>query len=314
MSSAAARDLLAAAALSALLFAAGALLPLLGVLPGFFAAVPLVLVAARRGPLPAAGAAALAAGALLAAGMPPVVALLYAGEHGLPGVWLGTRLGRGGRLFPAAAAAAVAVTAAGVVAVTAWSRAAGIAPVEVIARQLGEAVRLLGGGLGGQTGGRPSPEELPAIAAGLLRIAPGLALVGLFLEYGLNGLVAMRALLRSGQPGVRTPDLLGFRLPEPLVWGFIASLALALAPLPAAAAVGRNVALPLAVLYLVQGLAVTLHLAVRLRLSRLATVLIAAALVLQPFLLAVPFLLGVLDFRFDFRRLGGGHSGAGPAA
>ena len=62
-----------------------------------------------------------------------------------------------------------------------------------------------------------------------------------------------------------------------------------------------NVVLPLLFVYLLQGLSITLHLAARVRLSRFGRTMFASALVFFPWLLVAPLMLGLLDFRFDFR-------------
>ncbi len=298
------RELVLASGLSAALFAAGALVPLVGAVAGFFAAVPLIVLAARRGALAALLAAAAGAGALLAAGLPPMAVLLYLVEHGAPGAGIGARLGRGGRLFPAVATAAVVVAALGAVAVAAWTAGGGTSPAGVVEQHLAETIAAMSSGTQ-PAAELPTPEEIAAFVAGLWALLPGIAVAGLLIEYGLGSLLAIRFLLLSGGSGVRPPDLTGFRVPDRTIWLFIASLALAWAPHPAPAAVGRNAAIPLALVYLLQGLAVSLHYAARVRISRLGAVLIAIVVALQPYLLLVPFLLGVLDFRFDFRRRGG---------
>ena len=74
-----------------------------------------------------------------------------------------------------------------------------------------------------------------------------------------------------------------------------------LGPADRVATVALNAVLPLLFAYLLQGLSITLHLAARARLSRFGRIMFASALVFFPWLLAVPLLLGLLDFRFDFR-------------
>ena len=81
----------------------------------------------------------------------------------------------------------------------------------------------------------------------------------------------------------------------------IPALALCWAPQPRVATVALNAVLPLLFAYLLQGLSITLHLAARARLSRFSRIMFASALVFFPWLLAAPLLLGLLDFRFDFR-------------
>ena len=124
--------------------------------------------------------------------------------------------------------------------------------------------------------------------------------IGVFLECALNSLLAARVLARGAAAG-QPLNLTILRLPEWLVWVLIPALALCWAPWPRVSTVALNAVLPLIFGYLLQGLSITLHLAVRARLSRFGTIMFASALVFFPWLLAAPLLLGLLDFRFDFR-------------
>ena len=129
---------------------------------------------------------------------------------------------------------------------------------------------------------------------------PAVTLIGIFLECSLNSLLAARVLAR-GQAGAQPLNLTIFRLPEWLVWVLIPALALCWAPQTRVATVALNAVLPLLFAYLLQGLSITLHLAARAQLSRFSRIMFASALIFFPWLLAAPLLLGLLDFRFDFR-------------
>jgi hypothetical protein len=134
----------------------------------------------------------------------------------------------------------------------------------------------------------------------LRRILPAVTLIGVFLECALNSLLAARVL---AQGGVNAPprDLTILRLPEWLVWVLIPALALCWVPQSRVATVALNATVPLLFGYLLQGLSITLHLAVRARLSRFGRTMFAAAFIFFPWILVGPLLLGLLDFRFDFR-------------
>ena len=142
--------------------------------------------------------------------------------------------------------------------------------------------------------------SLEEVLAFVRRVLPAVTLIGIFLECSLNSLLVARVLARGGG-AVRPLDLTGLKLPEWLVWVLIPALALCWAPQDTVATVALNVLLPLLLGYLLQGLSIVLHLAARARLSRFARTLYASALVFFPWLLAVPLLLGLLDFRFGFR-------------
>lgn len=296
------RDLVAASALSALLFATGALVPLVGPPAGFVSAAPLIWLAARHGRTAGLLGGLLATAALLPA-LPPPVALIYAIEHALPAWYLGWRLRQGRSIAAGSAAAALVVTAL-VIGMALLLAGRGQDPVQLLEQQLREGLVELGGSA---TDGQPGAANLAALGANLeealafmRRVLPAVTLIGIFLECALTTLVAVRLLARS-EAGVKPPVLTAFALPEWLVWVLIPALALCWAPQTGVATVALNVLLPLGFGYLLQGLSISLHLAARARLSRFARVLFASSLVVFPWLLAAPLLLGLLDFRFGFR-------------
>ena len=90
-------------------------------------------------------------------------------------------------------------------------------------------------------------------------------------------------------------------MPEWLVWVLIPTLALCWTPQARVATVALNAVLPLLFAYLLQGLSIALHFAVRLGLTRLSRALFALAFAIYPWLLAAPLLVGLLDFRFGVR-------------
>ncbi len=296
------RDLAAASACSALLFATGALLPLIGPPAGFISATPLIWLAARHGRMIGLLGGVLATVALLAVLAPPV-ALVYAMEHALPAGYLGWRLRRGKGIVAGSAAAGLVVTAL-VIGMALLLAGRGQDPVQLLEQQLREGLVELGGSA---TNGQPGTDSLPALnenleeaLAFMRRALPALTLVGIFLECAFSSLLASRLLARAevaAQPLLMT----AFALPEWLVWVLIPALALCWAPQSTVATVALNVLLPLGFGYLLQGLSISLHLAARARLSRFARILFASSLVVFPWLLVAPLLLGLLDFRFGFR-------------
>ena len=296
------RDLAAASSLSALLFASGVLVPLLGPPAGFFSAAPLIWLAARHGWTAGLLGGLLATAALLPA-LPPPVALIFSLEHALPAWFLGSRLRQGKSIVAGSSAAAIVVTTLMIVAALVLT-GKGHDPVQVLEQQLREGLAELGGdGTGGPAGiGNPAAlnESLETALALLRRVLPAVTLIGIFLECSLNSLLAARVLAR-GQASAQPLNLTIFRLPEWLVWVLIPVLALCWAPQTRVATVALNAVLPLLFAYLLQGLSITLHLAARSQLSRFSRIMFASALMFFPWLLAAPLLLGLLDFRFDFR-------------
>jgi uncharacterized protein YybS (DUF2232 family) len=290
-------DLGAVSALSALLFATGIHLPLVGQAAIFLSAVPLIWFAARQGPASGALAALLAAALLLPA-LPPPATLIYALEHALPAPFLGWWLARARPLSRGAALAALVVTA--LVLGTAFFLAGGGGrdAVQLLEEQLRAAFAEMGEGAGG--GAVPAPADLEQIFALVRRVLPALTLVGIYLECALTALLAARLLARAAAP-VRQPDLAAFSLPERLVWVLIAALALAWVPVPEVRTVALNALLPLLFAYLLQGFSILLHLAARVGIGRLGRALGALAFAVSPWLLGLPLLVGALDFFVGFR-------------
>lgn len=296
------RDLLAASALSALLFATGVLVPLIGPPAGFFSAAPIIWLAARRG-LPAGLLSGLLAAAALFPALPPPIVMVFFLEHAFPAWYLGSRMRRGGSILAGSTAAALVVTVLMIGAAVVLT-SGGSDPVGMLEQQLREGLADFGGSAPGQAPSGDSQAALNArledILALLRRVLPAVTLIGIFLECALNSILAARILAR-GNAEAKQLDLTILHLPEWLVWVLIPVLALCWAPQTRVATVALNAVLPLLLLYLIQGLSIVLYLAARVRLSRFGRIMLASALVFFPWLLALPLTLGLLDFRFDFR-------------
>ena len=291
-------DLVPASALSALLFATGVLVPVFGQPLGFVSSAPLVWLAARHGVRAGMLGGLLATAALLPL-LPPPVTLIFAVEHVLPAAGLGWSLARGrGIALPSAVAAAL-VTALLIGAAYLFAADAGRSPAALLEEQLRAAFSELEGAAG-TTAAPAALPQLEEILALLRRVLPAIALIGIWLECALNTLIAARFLAR-GSPSFTRPDLTSFALPETLVWVLIPVLALSLVPQREVANIALNALLPLLFAYLLQGLSIALHFAMRARVSRLGLTLAAAGCAVYPPLLVLPLLLGLLDFRFAFR-------------
>lgn len=294
-------DLVSAGALSALLFAAGVLVPVFGQPLGFLSSAPLVWLTARHGLRSGLLGGLLASAALLPV-LPPPVTLIFAVEHVLPAAALGWSLVRGRGIALPSAIAAVIVTALLIGAAYLFAADTGRDPAALLEEQLRAAFAELdgAGGEGATTQAPAALQQLEEILGLLRRVLPAIALVGIFLECAINALIAARFLARSGTV-IRPPNLTGFALPEALVWLLIPVFALSLVPQHLVATVALNALLPLLFAYLLQGLSIALHFAVRAGLSRLGRTLLALAFALYPPLLLLPLLIGLVDFRFSFR-------------
>jgi hypothetical protein len=98
------------------------------------------------------------------------------------------------------------------------------------------------------------------------------------------------------------PSFLRWAMPDYLIWLLILAGFALLRGTLSLHGIPLAVMIFLVVLYTLQGLAIGLHRA-RLRGVPAALMVVFLLLVLlQPFLLAIPLLFGLLDFRFDFRR------------
>lgn len=296
------RDLVLASALSALLFASGVFVPLLGSAAGFFSAAPLIWLAARHGRTAGLLGGILATAALLPT-LPPPIALIYSLEHALPAWFLGARIRQGKSIVAGSSVAAVVVTVL-IIGAALVLTGRGHDPVQVLEQQLREGLAELGGDASVDPSGNGSTAafnaSLEEILALLRRVLPAVTLIGIFLECSLNSLVAARVLAR-GDAAARPRNLTIFRLPEWVVWILIPALALCWTPQERVATFALNAAVPLLFIYLIQGLSITLHLAARARFTRFGRTMFVSAFVFFPWLLAAPLLLGLLDFRFGFR-------------
>jgi uncharacterized protein YybS (DUF2232 family) len=294
-------DLGPAGALSALFFATGVLVPLVGQPLGFLSSAPLVWLAARHGIRAGLLGSLLATSALLPL-LPPPVTLIFAVEHAFPAAGLGWALARGRGVARPSAVAAILVTALMIGAAFLFASDAGRDPSRLLEEQLRAAFAELGEATGGgsETATPLTPARFDEILALLRKVLPAVALVGIFLECAVNMLIASRFLARQA-PGFAAPNLAAFVLPENLVWAVIPALALPLIAKGTVATVALNVLIPLLFAYLLQGLSIALHLVERAQMSRVGRMLFTLAFVIQPWLLALPLLLGLVDFRFSFR-------------
>lgn len=292
-------DLLPAAGLAALLFATAVLVPVFGQPLGFLSSAPLVWLAARHGLRPGLLGSLLAAAALLPV-LPPPVTLIFAVEHAIPAAGLGWALARGKGIARPSGVAALVIATLLIGGAYLLAADAGRGPAGLLEEQLRAAFAELGSAGGGQPPDPASLRQFEEILALLRRVLPAIALVGIFLECAVNTLLAAR-ILAARDPAFKAPDLTAFSLPEWLVWAVIPALGLSLLPQRPVSTVALNVLIPLLLAYLLQGLSIALHLAARAGLSRLGRTLFALAFALQPWLLALPLLLGLLDFRFAFR-------------
>lgn len=262
----------------------------------------------RRGVRVAAGATAAAIAFLMAASGPGRVLLAGGVAAVLTATWLIDR-GRecadlGGLAVPTLATAGTALAAAVLAAPAAvrrWEEAIGSAVADSGARAL-ERYR----GLGMDPDSLDALESVTAAAAAaVVQLWPALVALGIWPGVWL----AHRLLARHGRIGHGLAARLGnrpflrFRAGETAVWILIAGLAALWLPPGPARRVGANVALALAVVYALQGLAVALWWARRRGVGLVWRVVVLALLFafLPPVLAAGLFVLGLADHWRAFR-------------
>jgi len=297
------KDLAVAALLASGFFLAGVLVPVAGPFLGFFSSAPLIWLGHRAGGRLALLAGVLALAALLPV-VPPPAAAFFAAEHLLPGCYLGARL-TAGRGLAASSVRATALAAGGLLAIALGAFAvSGADPRAFLDRQIEESIGQAQGNLAGP--GAALPPEFEPLLRFLRRTFPALFLFGVFSEAALNGLIVLRLAARALPGSVRLPAVTQFALPERLVWVLIPSLAALWVPQRLVSLVALNLTVLLGFFYLLQGLSIVLHFLARARISRPVFTLLVMVMILQPYLLAIPLALGLLDFRFEFRKRGAG--------
>ena len=202
-------DLLPAAALSALLFATGVLVPARSATPAGFL---VVAAPARSGSPPGTGCPArtasaglLAAAALLPV-LPPPVTLIFAVEHALPAAWyLGWRARPRQGDCRRSAVAAVVVTALLIGGALPARRGRRAGPRRA---PRGAAARgLRRDSAGARAGGQPARaaptlRQFEEILALLRRVLPAVTLIGIFLECAVNTPARAARVLTARRPGL----------------------------------------------------------------------------------------------------------------
>ena len=153
----------------------------------------------------------------------------------------------------------------------------------------------------GVTGG-PASEETAKFMVFFSKALPAVLFVTIFIQFSLNALAVIFAPLPGPPLPVSRPSLTSFALPDGTVWVFIPSLAALLFSSPPLQTAAVNLTIVLVFLYLLQGMSIVVHFMNRLKMSKPVRMLFLIAALLQPYILLIPVLAGLLDFRFDFRK------------
>ncbi len=130
-------------------------------------------------------------------------------------------------------------------------------------------------------------------------VFPALFVVGALLNSLFCALV-IAGFTSSSLP--ERPPFSSLKLPDPLIWLFIILAFAGIWDSKALWGVPLGTLLVISFLYLLQGIAVAVEFAERRRVSSWIRLIVAVLVIQLPFFLAVFAVLGLLDFRFDFRR------------
>lgn len=292
------------AAVSALLFSTGLVVPFIGFITAFLAAVPLALVR-LHGSRIVALAAAVIGGVLIALAFSPLVAAWYMAQCGLAGFLVADLALRGFgpvRTVLWSTAAAVVLMA---LLVAAISVTTGFNPQQFVEKEiqqgLQQAMKLY------EAPGGLADQDREALASGMesvrqvmLLIYPALATLNLLVVSLITSGFFYRAAIRRSLVAAPVP-FREFRTPDLLVWPAIVAGFAMLAPSPLVTTPALNLLVVLGVVYFMQGLAVLLSLMERSDYRGLLKAFLAILLLTQPYLAMVVAIIGIFDLWGDFR-------------
>lgn len=295
-------DALASAALAALLFLLGVSSFAAGQLSAFFAPVPITWVTARHGK--GTGATALLLSSSLVLPFLTLQAVIsFTVGSSLLGWLFGLLLSRGTGFVKAGALTAAAVIVLSLASSALYLSVAGLGPASFLEYQVDEIVAeartaleelSLGSGSG-------TPADADAVVDIFRTLLPAILLITLFLQCASSGFLALALLSRSDPARWRFPDLGSYSLSDFAVWFLIPVLALQWVPFQPVRTAALNVAILLLFFYLLQGLSIAVHFLRRLNAARPLRMILVILVLLQPYLLALPLLVGLLDFKFSWR-------------
>ncbi len=285
------------------LFLAFMYLPVLGMIPGFFAPVPGAYYTLKSGRKIGA-AVLLATSALLLAAANPDVLLIYLLQAGLLSLALPEfllRLKGGARsvIYSVAINLAVLLLAA---LLYAFSTGADIHAKVTKGVQSSITQTALFYEKAGVKGDelKALQETMQQAGALIVTIYPSLVTVSFGLIACLNLLVLARISARLRMP-LYVGDFKKYRNPEPLVWLLIAAGFGMLAPDKLVHLASLNVLIVLCAFYSAQGFAVISHYFRRLQVPKFVKILATLLLIFQPFMVLAVAALGVFDLWADFR-------------
>ncbi|MCJ7818572.1 MAG: YybS family protein [Syntrophales bacterium] len=281
--------------------------PLVYLVVGVLAPLPVLVIGWRSGEL-AAGALAVV-GAVVIFSLHPAAETIWQNlgflNLLLMGVMVASLQCRGVTAPQAIMVTVAALTVGALLIFLGQAVFMGISPQDLLAQKSAEVMdtvrKVLGDGAGGVSDS-VVPGVAPAQVEALLqRLLPGLLVTNMALVAWLNVVLSRQIISLLGW-GTADPPLYHWAAPEWLIFVLLGSGFLLLVPVTGARFFGLNLLMVVAVLYFCQGVAVVATWFNRLGLPRLLRMIGYPLLFLNPFFFVI-ITLGLLDLWLDFRRL-----------
>jgi uncharacterized protein YybS (DUF2232 family) len=287
-------------------FTAGILFPFLGAVLTLLTPLPLAVLGLRHGRLGLWTGLTLIPIVLTALGS-WWQAAAFGLEFAVPALLLAEGLRRGRRSEPLTLAVALCLSLGGVAVMLLGTRQWGD-PLSVLQQHVDVLLRDMEG-VGARLGLTEGAEALaPSVArmrGWLLMVFPGLFFTGnLLAATGYDACLRWLVRRRPAAFGSLAPADWGWRLPEHLVWFFIAAGACYLSGIPGLGAAGLNGLIALLGFYFLQGVSIALYLFQRFQLPRFLVTISVVVLLLQPVTMLLVAGLGLFDVWCAFRRPG----------
>ena len=149
----------------------------------------------------------------------------------------------------------------------------------------------------------PYDARIEPLVDGLIRIFPGLMIMGTVLVSWANFLMARIFLMKRGLMSPDESDLRKWQAPEQLVWLLIASGFALFLFSGTASSLGLNGLIVFGLVYFFQGLAIVAFWLDRKKAPRFFRVLTYTLIALQQYLTLGVALLGLFDMWIDFRKI-----------
>ena len=286
------------------LFLAFFFLPVIGMIPGMFAAAPGVYYTLKHGRKTGITLVAVSS-ALLAAVADPSAVVIYLLQAGIMSLALPEfliRLKGGARsvVYTVAVNLTCILAAAGIFSlVTGTDLHAKV--TQGVQASIAQTVALYQ--KAGVTGDELKVLQDSMRQAGelIVTIYPALITVVLGLVATMNLMMLSLVALRLGQPFNLVGDFRQYRNPEPLVWVLIAAGFGMLVPQELVFHASRNLLIVAATFYAVQGFAVISHFFKKYAVPKFVRFIGCLLLIFQPFMVLAVAVLGIFDLWGDFR-------------